>query len=620
MVSFTVYEFTAHIPYDDEQVVRILLRNETKEYEGRNRLSDRIPPEVFKYFFNENNPAFDSVWRVKTLATPGIVATDPDYNEDSIRSMGYDPFDHGMFAHLRQDIDIERAQAYLNSQFPDASFSFQLQHVNEIYFGPRVIGESSAHGDLYCIMILDVIMILIVVLAITNFVNLTSLTLPDRSKELAIRKVAGAARSPLLKIFAKENAAIVLMALVAGIVMILAAAGPARRILDVDFIQWINNNLMVSWFILILILVGTAVSPLIPAWAFIRATPGRLLSTDTITFPRMKKVIATIQLGVSISLIIASLVIDRQISRSLIKEPGKNHDQVIYMPYPAGLTQQGLNRLKLEWPRNNPNIVGLTAVSHTPDNLTSKPVGESYYRLNVDFDFKDFFGLEVADGRWFRANDNDSTMVNEAFAAVDPTSIGVVKNFAGIYNLPDKPVRITVAQDEYNFLMIRVLEVNIRSTLKVVQEISDRPVTVSCLDKNYEATLAYEDRLNRLSSLLSLVSIVMACCAIYALSLSRMKDNLKQIAIRKTFGASDRQIVQRLSWQFFELMLVALFFFGPLTYWLLGEWLRNFAYSAKFYWADPVISIGICLIIVAVTNLLLLARVNTTSLSQIHKR
>jgi len=87
-----------------------------------------------------------------------------------------------------------------------------------------------------------------------------------------------------------------------------------------------------------------------------------------------------------------------------------------------------------------------------------------------------------------------------------------------------------------------------------------------------------------------------------------MNDNVKQIAIRKTFGATDGQIVGRLSVQFFELMLGSLFFFGPLTYWLLSEWLRNFAYSAKFTWADPFISIGFCFIIVIVTNLTLLIK------------
>jgi hypothetical protein len=67
-------------------------------------------------------------------------------------------------------------------------------------------------------------------------------------------------------------------------------------------------------------------------------------------------------------------------------------------------------------------------------------------------------------------------------------------------------------------------------------------------------------------------------------------------------------------------MLGSVFFFGPITYWLLREWLRNFAYSAKFMWADPLISIGICLAIVMITNVFMLMRVNTNSLKDLLRR
>jgi putative ABC transport system permease protein len=375
--------------------------------------------------------------------------------------------------------------------------------------------------------------------------------------------------------------------------------------LSLEFKEYFSHDIR-AYLIIAALAFSIVLAPLVPAWTFVKASPGRLLGTDTITFPRMKKVITVVQLGVSISLIIASLVIGRQISRSLIKEPGKNHDQVVYTKWPEGMSRQYLNRLKNDWPRDNPNIVELTAVSHTPDNLTSKNIGDDHYRLNVDPDFKDFLDLEMASGRWFGVNDADSTIVNEGFVDGHPTTMGVIKDFG------DKPVRITIGKDEYNFVMIRVLEVNIRTTLKTIErsftEISGRPTIISFLDKNYAETLAYEDRLNWLCDLLSAIGLVMATCAIYALSLSRMNDNLKQIAIRKIFGASDSQIVGRLSYQFLELMVGSVFFFGPVTYYLLSEWLRNFAYAAKFTWADPLIAITICFTIVLITNLSMLVR------------
>jgi putative ABC transport system permease protein len=570
VISFSYHEFTRGNEFD-KNVVRILRKNETKEYEGRNRLSNRIPDEVYKHF-------------------PGATRSE----------------DLSVYATITTD--LETAEAQLNRQYADSSFTYKLQPTREIYFGPRVIGENAHHGEVNCVLILTSISMLILVLAATNFVNLVSLTLPDRSKEIAIRKVAGANRPGLLALMAKETFIIVFISLLIGIGILIATP---------DDVTSISNIPTAPVFIVLLLVVVIAVAPLFPAWAFVKATPGRLLSTDTITFPRMKKAITFIQLGISISLIIASLVIDRQISRSLIKEPGKNHEQIVYTKWPQGMSRQYLNRLKNDWPRDNANIVDLTAVSHTPDNINSKPVGEDYYQLGVDYDFKDFFRLEMAECRWFGPMDYDSVVVNEAASGAN--ALGVVKDFSN-----DKPVHFSINEDESNFILIRVIEVDIRKTLNTIarsfSEISGRHTNISFLDHNYAETLAYEDRLNQFSSLLAIVSGIIACCSIYALSLSRMNDNVKQIAIRKTFGASDSQIVGRLSYQFLELMLASLFFFGPVTYFLLREWLRNFAYAAKFSWSDPLVSIGICLVIVGVTNVIMLMRINTNSLKDLLRR
>lgn len=550
VISFCVHEFSIGNEHP-ENVVRVLVRNETSEFEGRNRL--KLTGEVL------------------TLTT-----------------------------------DLQTAEAELNSRNSDPSFTYKLQPLREVYFGPRVVGENVAHGDMYCVIILTCISGLILLLAITNFVNLVSLTLPARAKEIAMRKVAGANRSPLLALLAKESGMVVLISLSMAIILL------------TWFNEWLQPS-ATAIVVIVVLFIAIAAAPLIPAWAFVKASPGRLLGTDTITFPRMKNMITVVQLGVSISLIIASLVINRQITRSLIKEPGKNHDQVVYTTWPAGMSRQYFNRLKNDWPRDNANIVDLTAASHTPDNIHSKPIGEDYYQLSVDYNFKDFMRLEMVGGRWFGPMDGDSIVTNLSDGRTKP--IGVIENF-GVGEI--KPLRLSINEAEANFVLIRILEVDIRKTLKTIErsfaEISGRTPVVSFLDKNYADTLAYEDRLNKLCDLLSIVGVVMACCAIYALSLSRMRDNLKQIAIRKTFGASNGQIVGRLSWQFLELMMGSIFFFGPVTYFLLTEWLRNFAYSAKFTWADPIISIGICLVIVLIVNLLMLTRINSGSLKDLLRR
>src|SRR5690606_32797640 len=79
----------------------------------------------------------------------------------------------------------------INESVNDENFTYLLQPLTDAYFGPRVDGDEANHGDAYSIVILICITGLILFLSITGLVNLTTLTLPHRSKEMAVKKLAG---------------------------------------------------------------------------------------------------------------------------------------------------------------------------------------------------------------------------------------------------------------------------------------------------------------------------------------------------------------------------------------------------------------------------------------------
>jgi hypothetical protein len=701
---FCFNELTVSHDISDKNTVRILQKNLTSAFDGKNRLSDRIPSQIFnqlkskvataarvrtlnevsatsatvtlehltihaadsnflsilKFDFlsqkgtvTKNDAAiskglaaelFDGSAMGQTLKlsttkdtvtyTIGAVFENPsnnsheDFNliigldEASLSALAFDPTSFSVYATLASDaITGNLLEEHLAGE---PSMIYLAQPIREIYMGPRLREDSARHGDSYCIGILICITMLILILAITNYINLSTLTLPSRSTEIAIRKVAGAQKGSLIRLMLVESTWIVVVSLSIGVLAIAGLMEPARKYLLIDFAEWFSNMSWMNVILIMTVIVAIALVPILPAWTFIKASPRRLLSSESISFPRLKRVITIVQLGVSISLIIASLVINRQITKSLVKEPGRNHEQVVYLTSPDGLSRGFFNRMKNDWPRDNPNITGVTSASHLPNNLNSRPVGESYYQMSVDNNFKDFMGWTMSEGRWFGAGDVDSIVVNGTANTPSIQSIGVIQNLFDSYNLPNKPVQISIDEQRPNFIMIRVLEVDIRKTLEYIGrfffETYGKNVKVTLLDRNYAAMLENEDRLNRLSGLLSMIAGVMACCAIYALSLSRMNDSLKQIAIRKTFGASNGHIVGRLTLHFFELMLGSIVIFGPLTYFLLREWLRNFVYAARLEWSDPLVSIGACLIIVGIANLVLLRRVGVESIRELLRR
>ena len=526
------------------------------------------------------------------------------FEKETVQSLGFSPHESGVYGRSLSG-DIADAETMLLREVNRRGVLYSFQPLAEIYFGPRVLGDDSVHGDKYSIWILLSLAGLILFLALTSYVNLTSLTLPYRSKELAVRKLAGTNQTGLIFIFFRESVLVVGASFLLGVLLLFFSASWMGRILSVDLVAIAAHNALKLSGIIACIFLLLALSPLLLTIKFIRASPNRLLSTDTITFPRFKRTITVLQLGISIFLIVASLVIKRQINYSLLKEPGRNHDQVVYLSYPDDLTSEGLARTRAGWQMYHPNIVDVIGLSQLPDRINSKEINSTFYTLAVDPAFPEFFQLNMVRGNWFRPNTAESLLVvNEAgmrqLPVTDyPNVIGVIDDISNQFNQPQKPIKFQVKHFRYNYVCVRILEVDIRRTINYLSNYFDG-AQVYILDKKFEAWLGYQDRLNSLSNLLGIISALLSCCAIYGLSVSIVRDKLKQIAVYKIFGANSQNIALLLAREFVRELLLAIAIFGPLTYIFVTEFLRNFVYATHFQWQDPFLPVLYCVAVIIV--------------------
>ena len=450
------------------------------------------------------------------------------YDTASIQSLKFNHRETGVYVKVLSKEGIHEQLEKINKSL-SAELSYEFQAIAEIYFGPRVIGEDAKHGDQYSIVILISITALIFFLAITSFVNLTTLTLPYRSKELAVKKLAGASQMKLLAGFTAESFSLIGISLALGILILLLTSHLIEAALSINLISFLIAGDALLIYILIGLSVSLGVAPLFMTLKFTGANPHRLLSAETITFPRFKRIIVFLQLGISLFLIVASMVISRQVNYSLLKEPGRNHEQIVYMSYPKELTNEGLASLRARWKKDNANIIDVMGTSQLPKQVNSKELNSDFYVISVDPEFKDFFDLRMTCGNWFKANDGDSIIVvNESGRKLLGNNIhnmiGVFEDISGRYNQPEKPIKINVAPHfNYNFLCVRILEVDVRKTIRFLSDSftqgPQKPL-ISFLNIRFEEWLTYQDRLNALSKVLAIISGVLSCFAIYGLSVS----------------------------------------------------------------------------------------------------
>jgi hypothetical protein len=252
-----------------------------------------------------------------------------------------------------------------------------------------------------------------------------------------------------------------------------------------------GSNLLV--IILALLFTIFAIAPVFMTFSFTSQSPNNLLGEAVISFPRFKRIIIFLQLGVSIFLIVSSMVIKRQVNYSLLKEPGRNYDQVIYSSYPPDLTNEGLTRMRDGYKKYNPNILDVMATSQLPDQVNSKELNSPLYFMSVDPGFKDFFKLNILEGNWFGPNSGAGTFViNEAGNKLldndTLNALGVYKDFNSQFNLPEKPTKLKRdSYLNYNFLYLKVLEVDIQRTVQATSSgIDTYNAKKNYLNKHFE--------------------------------------------------------------------------------------------------------------------------------------
>jgi putative ABC transport system permease protein len=547
---------------------------------------------VFKDFPQNSHDDFDV-----------LVAFDPKI----IAHLNFNPDDFGVYGRVTCG-QAEDFRPAFNQEASKSKFAYSLQAVPDIYFGPRVRGEEARHGDRYSVLILISLTCLILFLSLATFINLTTITLPHRAKELAIKKLAGTKHINLLIGFLKESSSLVGVSLFLGLLILVTTSGWIHSFLEFNIREVFTD--FNPRFISILFLLFTILSscPLVLTLRFVKASPNRLLSTDAITFPKLKRAVTFFQLGISVFLIVASVVVGRQINHSLVKEPGQNHDQVVFLNSPSGITNEGILDLRDGWRKFNPNILDVMAVSQLPDRVISKEIGSEFYILQADRGFRGFFNLRMEKGFWFGANNGDSMIVVNASGEriLNETQtanvIGVIEDMNGEFNRPEKPTKIKIAEDyNYNWLCVRVIEVDIRRTVNRLSELfstREKIAHVNYLDSNFKRWIDYQDRMNALSGILAILSAVLSAFAIYGLSVSIVREKVKHIAVHKLFGAGTAQITYLLVREFGRQVVTAIMVFGPITYILLNELLRTFAYSTKFSWLDPVYPIVYCSVVI----------------------
>ncbi|MDP4131470.1 MAG: ABC transporter permease [Bacteroidota bacterium] len=513
--------------------------------------------------------------------------------------------------------------------------SYRLQPLSDLHFsttyGNFFDGDQSAHKPtLYSLLVVAALLLL---LACTNFINLTTAQSAQRAKEIGIRKTIGGSRRQLVFQFLSETFLLTLAAVVLSILL-----SPLLLKMFADFIpRGLHFNVMDQPGILVfgvLLLAGVSLlSGLYPAMVLSSYLPVQVLKsrlpteTGSSHRARLRKTLTVGQFVVAQVFIMGTLLVGKQISYSLSKDLGFRKDAVVYFETNRNDTVRSHRSILMEKLKAIP---GVAMVSLSSDIPSSNGVwsSEMKYRdgkkefSNVvalkggDTSYMRLYRMKLLAGRELPASDTvNALIINETYLHTlgfhdpreaigkriewnDETPVPVVGVVADFYeeslHTPIKPLAICSLFSNEHTLNVALdpgsigcksLKAIIAAMKKATLEVyPDDSFDYQFLDETLAQFYRGEQQTALLLRWATSLMIFVSCLGLLGLVIYITNQRTKEIGIRKIVGATVRQIVMLLSSDFLKLVAWGFVIAVPLAWWLGRSWLDNFAYRTSLSW------------------------------------
>jgi putative ABC transport system permease protein len=469
------------------------------------------------------------------------------------------------------------------------------------YYNTEYPDSDLLHGNIDLIKILSAIGIIILLLAVINYINLSTAAYRKRLTEIGIKKCFGINRQILIKQLLFESFLTCLISSTLAILLAEILLPYFNKYVDKTSSLILFNNYTFILLFVSFILFLSITAGLFPAVVLSRISPVQLFRLSPYlkgTGRNYRNLLSIVQFSITIILISGLIVISRQINYVKHKDLGFNTQQLMYLKIHNALgdrVQVIYNRLQ-----QYHNIKSLTKTMGIPGNINM--ICDNHETICIDSTSLRTFGFKIIQGRNLLPGDlNKACLINMAslkkFSDRDFTKhkvngseiVGVVSDFhySSMHNITGPLVLLYNNWGVTHFTM-RVSG-KIGETDEYIKRIwkeicPDYPLEFGFYDENFAAMYKKEENLAALVSIFSLLAIVISCMGILGLSVFQSELKIKEIGVRKVLGASVAEIIFLLTKSFSKWVLVSIILAIPAAYYLMNKWLQDFAYRIELSW------------------------------------
>ncbi len=527
---------------------------------------------------------------------------------------------------LEEEVDrretLERSKEFIDEYYTETLQGMGLkvtpffQPLGKIHlYSGEMDFEMGQRGKISNVYIFSLLAVFILLIAIVNHVNLVTARSETRSREVAMRKIAGSSRYDIVKQFLSESLLITLISLVIAISLVELMAHP--------FGDLMNREISVNYFSprsLLFLLSVTLITGIgagaYPALYLSGFSPLKIFQKRSGRGGRsmLKVTLVVFQFTIAIFLITCLFILNSQMKYMQNKSLGFNRENILIIEnLTAGITS-GYNSIKEEL-LTNPSIISVTASEGIPGSQgtiqntwhveQNRDDAIMVYENRVQDDYFETYQIPVIEGRAFSAeieSDRSAFVINQSAARAlgleEPvgediivwerrgTIIGVVSDFHfQSFHEPIKPIAHSRYANYFGYISVRTSPENIDRTIAFIGTTLNRAdpdyiYNYAFLDdmlrKNYDA----EERNNKLISMAALLAVVLSVMGLYSLTSFTIIRKTKELGIRKAMGSTTGSLLLMLYRDIGQWVLLANIIAWPLAWYAMSRWLENFAYRA----------------------------------------
>ncbi|MCK4464475.1 MAG: ABC transporter permease [Bacteroidales bacterium] len=558
--------------------------------------------------------------------------------------------DFTTYLHLAEDVDIETAKSTLLKTIDDAvnthykgsgiKVKTTLKPVSDIHLHSAGIDfHLSVPGNMKNIYLFSFLAFFILVIAITNVINLIVANSVNRLRDVGIRKIHGADRKCLIFQFMSESFLLTFFSLLLSLIFAAVFLPDYSRLLDRELAMSFRENLLLFSGLAIIALVIGIMSGYFPALYLSRFNQLDILNLKGSQYrsQRLKIISVIVQFSITMFLISSFILLNRQLKYLKTADLGFNENNLLVFYKVNQRFRKDFRRIK-EDILSLSDVLNAAASDGIPGNVSSvqniwldDDIQDNAVMIKenrIRNDYLSTYQMELIDGRNFSPvldTDTGKFILNETAVQTlgleSPvgkvinvwnhldTVIGVVKDFhyESFYQTI-RPLVISRYFKPYQYITIRLRQGYDEEVIEKINQVltkhfPNEAYTHYFLSEHLDSLYATDEQNTKLVFFGTLLAILIAGLGLYGLTSLTISQKVKEIGVRKAMGADTGDIVFNVTGDIIKYVLLAILISLLPTWWFLSKWLDHFAFNTNIPWWLFPVSGGIS-IIIAITSVL----------------